>query len=354
MRSLVRSAAALTAGLLLVPVLAGPSSAAKPTSLAGSWLSRQAPTGVVHNNQFGFDDYGLTADTALALKSLGGHKKALKKTRSVLAKNVDTWVSPGSDVYAGSVAKAAVVAKTLGAKPRSFGGVNLVKQLNGTVTRSGAAKGRIRDTSAYGDYANTVGQAYAAQALSAAGSPQAHSVIRFLLAQQCGKGYFRLNFSATTTGSQKCVAGDSAGSAPDTDTTALAVLSLRTVKHPSAKVRASLKKATRWLKRHQHRDGSFGGGPTTSAPNANSTGLAGTALGEQGSCTQARKAAKWVKRLQVGAKASGPLAREHGAIAYDAAALATARTAGITSTTQDQWRRATTQAAPVLRFLHGC
>jgi hypothetical protein len=354
MRSLVRSAAVLTAGLLLVPALAAPSSAAKPTSLSGSWLAGQLSTGVVHNDSFGFDDYGLTADTALALKAVGGHRKALKKTRKALAANVDSWVSPGTDVYAGSVAKAAVVAKALGGRPRSFGGVDLVKQLSATVTPAGRAKGRIRDTSAYGDYANTIGQAYAAQALTAAGSPKARSVIRYLLAQQCSKGYFRLSFAAPTAASQKCVPGDRVGSAADPDTTALAVLSLHTVKHPSAKVRASITKATRWLKRQQRRNGSFVGGPTTAEPNANSTGLAGWALGEVGACKPAQKAARWVKRLQVGAKAGGALAGEHGAIAYNAAALATARTAGITDASQDQWRRATAQAAPALRFLHGC
>jgi hypothetical protein len=354
MRSLVRSAAVLTAGLLMIPALAGPSSAAGPSALSGDWLARQLSTGVVHNDQFGFDDYGLTADTALALKAAGGHRQALKKTRKVLAANVDSWVSPGNDVYAGSVAKAAVVAKALGARPKSFGGVNLIKELGATVTTSGPSKGRIHDTSSYGDFANTIGQAYAAQALSAAHSPKARSVLRFLLAQQCSKGYFRLNFAAPTAASQKCVPGDSVGSAPDPDTTALAVLSLHSIKHPSAKVRTSIKKATRWLKHQQRRNGSFVGGPTTAQSNANSTGLAGSALGEVGACKQARRAAAWVKRLQVSAKAGGQLAHEHGAIAYDRAALTAARSAGITSSSQDQWRRATAQAAPALRFLDGC
>jgi hypothetical protein len=341
----------------MVPALAAPSSAAAPTALSGSWLARQLATGVVHNSQFDFDDYGLTADTALALKAVGGHRQTLKKTRKSLATHVNSWttgVDFGSDdVYAGSVAKAAVVAKTLGGDPRAFGGVNLVKRLNSLVTPSGPAKGRIHDRGS-SDFANTIGQAYAAQALSAARSPKARSAIRFLVAQQCAKGYFRLNFAAPTAASQKCVPGDTVGSAPDPDTTALAVLSLHTIKHPSAKVRTSITKATRWLKRQQRKNGSFIGGPTTAQPNANSTGLAASALGAVGACKQARKAATWVKRLQVTAKVSGPLAHERGAIAYDRTAFTTARAAGITSTSQDQWRRATAQAAPALRFLNGC
>lgn len=353
MRTIVRAAAALTAGLLTIPALATESQAATPSGSAGSWLARQVRTGVVHNAQFNFDDYGLTADTALALKALGGHRKALKATRRKLAANVDSWTSPGTEVYAGSVAKAAVVAKALGARPRAFGGVDLIKQLNGTVTPSGPARGRIRDTSEYGDNANTLGQAYAAQALSAAHSPNARAVVRFLLAQQCSKGYFRLYFADPSAAAQGCVAGDPASSAPDNDATSVALMSLHSIKHPNAKVRTAIRKASRWLKRQQHHNGSFGGGPTTSAPNANSTGLAGAALGQVGSCAQARKAARWVARLQVG-KASGPLKNQRGAIAYDRAALTAARTTGITPASQDQWRRATAQAAPALRFLSGC
>ncbi|GAB7004605.1 hypothetical protein JCM18899A_20780 [Nocardioides sp. AN3] len=359
MRLLLRSAAALTGGLLMIPALSSPSMAATPSAQAGSWLARQISTGVVHNSQYDFDDYGLTADTAVALKAIGGHKKALTKTRRTLAAHVNSWTTgvdygASSDVFAGSVAKAAVTAKTLGGNPRSFGGVNLIKRLNARVITSGPAKGRIHDAGS-ADYANTVGQALAARALSDAGSPRARIVVRFLLAQQCSAGYFRLTFSAASSSSQKCVPGDVVGSAPDPDTTSLALLSLHSIKHPSAGVRASIAKATRWLKRHQRHDGSFIGGPTTATPNANSTGLAGWALGEVGACKQARKAASWVKRLQVTSKnATDKLAHEHGAIAYDATALAAARAAGITTTSQDQWRRATAQAGPALRFLRGC
>jgi hypothetical protein len=357
MRLIVRSAAAVTAGLLMVTTAATSSSAASPAASSGDWLAKQISGGVV-TGQYG-PDYGLTADTALAIKRIGGHRKALVKSRRALAAHVNSWITGADfgaphDVYAGSVAKAAVAARTLGANPRSFGGVNLVRRLNAQVTASGPAKGRIHDTSSFGDYANTVGQAYAAQALSAARSPKARSVVRFLLAQQCAKGYFRLNLNPDpTAAAQGCVAGDAVGSAPDTDATALAVLSLQTIRHPGAKVRVALRKATRWLARTQHGNGSFGGGPTTSTPNANSTGLAGAALAGAGACRPARKAARWVERLQVG-RVSGALARERGAIAYDRAALTVAQTAGITAANQDQWRRATAQAAPVLRFLRGC
>ena len=82
------------------------------------------------------------------------------------------------------------------------------------------------------------------------------------------------------------------------------------------------------------------------------TGLAGWALASVGSCGKARKAARWVKKLQVAGKHSDTaLADEVGAIAFNRAAFTAGKTEGITVETRDQWRRAATQAAPSLQNL---
>ena len=102
------------------------------------------------------------------------------------------------DVYAGATAKAPCSPSTQDKNPRAFGGVDLVSQLEGRVATAAPITGRIQD--AYdpssefgGDFANVIGQAYAAQALSSAvSSPRASSVVAFLLQQQCDDGYFRL------------------------------------------------------------------------------------------------------------------------------------------------------------------
>ena len=113
--------------------------------------------------------------------------------------------------------------------------------------------------------------------------------------------------------------------------------------------------AVKWLGKHQRANGGFGGGPTTSATNANSTGLAGWAFLVTGRCTPEHDASVWVRKRQVRPDVAGtPLAGEVGAIAYDHAALKAAQLDGITRATRDQWRRATAQAAPVLQALHGC
>ena len=350
MRKLFRTAAVLAAGTLVV-TMAGPAQAA-PDDASARWLTRQLTGGLIHNDQFEFDDYGLTADTAFALAAIGGQPGAVRDIRTALAQHVDSWTTGvdfgSTDVFAGSTAKAVVLAQTTGADPRAFGGVNLVQRLSRRVSATAPTVGRIQDKTTGTDFANTIGQAFAAQGLSVAGSGKADEAVRFLLQQQCSPGYFRLGFSAKTARNQTCDGGDPATtSAPDTDVTALAVLSLRAVPRKTAAVRTAITDAVGWLKRRQKVNGSFGGGPATEASNSNSTGLAGWALGETGACGAAVKAARWVRDLQVAGDVSGtPLAGEVGAIAYDRSRLVAAQGEGITD--RDQWRRATAQAAPAL------
>lgn len=353
MKLVHRASAVLAAGALVLTTAGTARAATVDTS--ADWLTRQLTGGVVHNDLYDVDDYGLTADTALALKAIGGHGTTVRQIRNALASHVDSWttgVDYGSeDVYAGAVAKALVVAESTGADPRSFGGVDLVKRLQQRVGTSAPTAGRISDRSA-DDYANTIGQSFAARGLAVAGAAKAPSVTRFLLAQQCSQGFFRLNFAKPTARRQGCDAGTATTSAPDTDVTALALINLKALPAKSAAVRTAIADATGWLKRHQKSNGSFGGGPATEASNTNSTGLAGWALAGVGACTPASKAAAWVRDLTVRGDVSGtPLAGENGAIAYDRAAYRAAQTDGITVQAQDQWRRAASQAAPALANL---
>lgn len=320
-----------------------PADAARGADGGADWLGTQLDKGLVHNDQFDFDDYGLTADVALALDAIGGSKAKERAIRKALARKVDSWttgVDFGSpDVYAGSVAKAIVVAQATGANPRKFGGVDLVGRLNRLVGTSG----RISDKTAGTDFANTIGQSFAAQGLTKARSGKADEAVRFLLKQQCRSGYFRLGFSPEGRRGQSCDSGTRAQSAPDTDVTALALLSLDALPKKTKKVRGAISDGVRWLRRAQKGNGSFGGGRSTSASNSNSTGLAAWALGEAGACKPAAKAARWVSRLQ----------KPSGAIAYDRTGLA-AGADGIGKAEKDQWRRATAQASPGLTFLDGC
>ncbi len=357
MSSLHRAGTALVSAALalsLVALAGGAEAASGPTPAdhAGSWLSGQLTHGLIHNGQYDFDDYGLTADTAFALRAVGGQPQALRQIRHALSAHVDDYTTFQTDAYAGPTAKLLVLAQQTGGHARDFGGVNLVRRTVQRVSTTAPTRGRIEDRSSFGDNANAIGQIFAVRGLLEAGSPRAASALRFLLEQQCGRGFFRLDFNSDKTAAQQ---GCTPKSPPDTDVTALAVIELGAFRPHHAALRRALAGAVTWLQRHQSANGSFGGGPTTSAANSNSTGLAGWALGESGRCTAASAAATWISKRQVrGPLAGTPLAGQRGAIAYDGAAMRAAEKDGITKTTRDQWRRATAQAAPALRYLAGC
>ena len=345
--------AAAAAGALLTTVLAGPAQADRAGDAAG-WLEGQLTDSLVHDDSSGFDDYGLTLDFGFALKAVGGHGPTVRGIRDKMTEHAADYTggSPG-ERYAGPIAKLAAYAQATGANPRDYGGIDLVKRLNARVAGSKPIVGRIRDKSDFGDFANTIGQAYAARALKLTGSRKAGKVIRFLLKQQCNAGFFRLTFAAPGAKRQSCDAASKAKKAPDTDVTALAVINLRAIpfKQRSKAVKGTIKNATAWLKKRQKKNGSFGGGTSTEKSNANSTGLAGWALGEAGVCRPAARAARWVRELQVPPSATAPLDDEVGAIAYNRAAYTAGETGGIGDTERDQWRRTSAQAGPALGFL---
>jgi hypothetical protein len=366
--SLRRAGAALAASALAASLVIGgtstPAHAVSSSSPAGhgaTWLASQLnKDGLIHNGQFDFDDYGLTIDTTLALKEIGGHKKDVAQARTALSQHVDnytTGVDFGSTAeFAGADAKLLALAQQTGGGARDFGGTNLVSRLNQRVIASGPSKGRIQDIvdlpNAGPDSANAIGQIFAVRGLLKADTTTAPSVLKFLLAQQCGKGFLRLNFNEDPDApDQGCGPGDEA----DPDVTALAVVELNAVSQGHPGLKRALADATSWLKRQQNGNGSFGGAGPTSAANANSTGLAGWALLTVGKCGAARDAAGWLADLQIRGDISGTrLAGERGAVAYDHATLKDAEHDGIDQTTRDRWRRATAQAAPGLLAISRC
>jgi hypothetical protein len=350
--SVRRAGAALVASALAASLVAvGSPAQAAPADRGAHWLSNQLTNGLVHNDQFDADDYGLSIDTAFALQAIGGHRPDVRRVRNAMAQHVGEYIGTGGEQYAGPIAKLLLFVQSSGADQTNFGGVDLVKRLNHRVIRSGPAKGRIADRSQYGDFANTIGQILAVRGLRDYQSKFAGAAQRFLLKQQCHAGYFRLNFSKRHAARQSC----GKRSVADPDTTSYAVVQLWKISKSRPALRRAMKHAVSWLEQQQRRGGAFVGGASTDVPNSNSTGLAAWALAKAHRCGAARSAAMWVSRLQVGPKNAGPrLAAERGAIAYDKKSLRSGERHGITVRTQDQWRRATAQAAPGLRFRHGC
>lgn len=295
-------------------------------------------------------DIGGSIDLAIGLHAIGHPADDVSALVDAVATNLESYVGAGAEVYAGPSAKALTLAATVGRDTATFGGIDLVTRVEDTVSTTGPTAGRIADASEYGDYANTLGQVYAAAGLSLAGSGLADSAVDFLLDQQCEAGFFRLELSATDAKQQDCDSADvPADQAPDV--TAIVAQQLAAIADTEAgsdeDVTEALTDARAWLISQQAEDGSFA--DPDNGVNANSTGLAGWALRDLGAVDEAERAAQWLIDVQVPSGESGELADEVGAIAYDAAALETGRDLGIADPLdRTQWVRVGAQAFPAL------
>ena len=181
MRNVLRSAAVVAAGAVVTATLAAPATAA-PADRGGEWLQGELTDGIIVNETFDpdFRDYGLTADVGMAFAEIR-QAAPLAEVSDALAAEVDSYTTGADfgapdDVYAGPVAKLTVVAQVAGDDPRAYGGVDLVQRLNGRVATTAPIAGRIEDRSDFGDFANTIGQAFAARGLARAGSGRADHV----------------------------------------------------------------------------------------------------------------------------------------------------------------------------------
>lgn len=357
-----RAAGLLAVSAVALSALAQPASAApKATpaapaaktddaaiSLAASWLKGELTDGLVDAG--GYTDYGLTIDTGFALDQ-ARDKKGVAGINTALQPVINDYVAgdafgDAGSTYAGAVAKAATFARVAGANPTSYGGVNLVTRLEERVSAVAPIVGRLEDKSSFGDFANTLGQSYAARALTEARSARAADAVTFLLAQQCASGFFRQDFNPDKTAPAQACAEGTAGSESSVDATATAVVNLVEGGVKGKAVDDAVAKAVTWLKDEQKKNGSFDA-------NTNSTGLAGWALGLVKERDAAASAATWVRKQQPieKNKCRSALTKDTGAIAYESKAIGAARNAGITDgDVRGQWRRATAQAMAVLQW----
>ncbi|MDT0186169.1 hypothetical protein Q9S36_38885 [Microbacterium sp. ARD31] len=341
------AAVALAATTLTLPSSAS-AATTDPTQRADDWIAAELTDGLAVG-QYGAD-VGLSVDAGLALDATGRADTAAAIGDAIGSRLVTSddvpygYVSSdeGGQVghYANATAKAAAFTQRIGRDAATaYPAVDLVDQLE---TLTDDATGVIADDSSFGNYANTIGQAFAAEALTVAGSAEAGAATAALLDQQCPAGYFRFDLAAT--------ACDADEAAPSPDTTSLAVLSLVESGDTSAAVTTAIADATAWLESVQRPDGSLEGDASAPGSNANSTGLAAWALGSTGHDAAATKAAAWVRSLQVADAGACASQAPTGAIAYNPADLTEARSAGIAAnpTVRDKWRRSSFQAAPAL------
>jgi hypothetical protein len=166
---------------------------------AAQWLASQLTTNGLFGGTCSYD-CGNDIDAGISLIAAGTQASTVNAMKTSLPTHVDDYISGGStdagSTYSGAVAKSLVFAEAAGLSTTSYGGVNLKTRLEDQVKSGGATDGRIYDTSSFGDYANTLGQAFAARGLAGVASGRATSAQTFLLKQQCPAGYFRQDTAA--------------------------------------------------------------------------------------------------------------------------------------------------------------
>ena len=324
------------------------SAASRPEATAAlDWLSAQLAAngstfpGFAIGTSPARTDWGLTADAVLSFIAAGhGSDPAPQAATNQLISNLSDFTTYEPQILgvrlAGPTAKVLLITESLGLQPSFASGLDLEQELRSLMVTTGPQAGRFADRNPSnsdplsGDSNNGFGQALAVLSLSLTDSQVPAAAVDFLIGQQCPNGGFRLIYTVTPT----CISNERS----DTDSTAIAVQALLSVKRTPA-VEAALSRALGWLLAKQDPNtGGFGGTGSTAALNANSTGLSAQALRAAGQREAAERAASWItSSLQL-----------NGAIAYTPTARAAAVTNGIPSNLADQWRRATTQGVLAL------
>ncbi len=250
---------------ITAPAVAVHGTTTDPVRAAAGWLAGELVDGErIVNEQFGFDDAGLTADVVFALASAGVAADTIASATDWLESTAADYTGPATDsVFAGASAKLALVVHVTGRDAREVGGLDLVAQL---LDRE-QADGRFTDDSEFGDFSSTLTQALTVLALTRIdGVEPSQAAIDFLLDQRCEDGGFRFDPDA-----EDCTSA--------VDTTGFAVQALSALGGETAT--ATISDAADWLEGVQTDTGGFTDGTAGDEPppaNANSTGLAAVAL----------------------------------------------------------------------------
>ena len=217
-------------------------------------------------------DLDQSTDVALGLAATADHRAPLAAVVTYLEQNAAKYVHGDPALgeradanYSGATAKLALLAQVTGNDPTSFGGLDLVGELLALQVTTGPQTGRFADDSAFGDFANPLGQAFGVLALERATTTGAPApAVDYLVAAQCADGGFPEVFGAKT-----CTSSPSA--------TGLALQAL-----VAADADCPATRAQAWLRSHQGGDGSFQALATEAAPvisaNVNSTAYAALGL----------------------------------------------------------------------------
>ncbi|MDR2454270.1 MAG: hypothetical protein LBD51_06970, partial [Bifidobacteriaceae bacterium] len=317
-----------------------------PADAAASagWLAAQlAANGDVLPGAAGAD-WGLTIDALLGLAATGLGADQAAATAAKLAASGEAYIGAAGDPAKwAAVAKMALALQVAGLDPAAFPASPVPRNLIAELRAAQNADGSF----GAGDMAFTHPLALIALARTDGGAPPAR--VDWLAAQRCADP------SNAAYGSYGWAAGCGAA---DPDATAMAIQGLAAAGVGSQE--PALADAVAWLRARQDAaTGGFAG--SYSGPNANTTGLAASALrlaGAQAAALAAGPASLDTAAAFIGgltlscaqATASGAAIKvaDVGAIAFDADGLAEAEQYGLDQTNTDQFRRSTAQAVLAL------
>jgi hypothetical protein len=306
--------------------------AAVEDTAAAAFIARTLADGGDHYVYPGgtFFDGGNTIDAITALSAVGTQQAQSDASLTYLESHLGDYVGSFGEVYAGPLAKSLLAAVVTGADPRSFGGHDLVAELQALET----TKGRFSDDSAYGDYSNTIGQSLAVLALARSGQALNAPSVQLLLDRQCADG----GFSGDLAGGGTCTT--------DLDATAFATQALLVAADTllcgsddeglASDVAAAAQRGLDLLEDAQQASGGFVS--QDGVVNANTTGVAAQAFTAGGRGAAADAATAFIKTLQYDDSSPEAL---RGGIAFSG-------TTRSTTTPTDSDLRATPQAALAL------
>ena len=297
-------------------------------------------------------------DVALALHAVG------EQPRPPCRRSATGWPSTstatprpgyGTVTSAGGTAKAVVLAEAVGADPTSYGGTDLVAQLEGTVADrgpvepAGSRTSSTRRSAAPPTTRTSSARRTPSPALDAADSdrrpaPRPTSCSPSSAAA-AGSGW---TSPRTPSAADQTCDGDPS-SKPDLDATAFAVRALSADDSAPASRPRSTRPWPGWSSSRRRTARSAAARAGT--PNSNSTGLAGTALAEAGEHGGGRAGRAWVFQppggrlpaVRPGRRGRDRLRRRRACGRGEARASA--------AKTADQFRRASAEALPVLQWL---
>lgn len=113
---------------------ANPACSGSSVQRVSSYLARTLTRdGVVIYSGFGGNDYGSTAAAVVALGEAGLGRRGVNRAVTTLQQQADSWISTDAGDSVGAAGWLLMVAESAGENPRSFGGVNLVRTITGSI-----------------------------------------------------------------------------------------------------------------------------------------------------------------------------------------------------------------------------